>query len=351
MIKYEDSILRFSRGKWTSLRDNLGSYTIGFGGHVDLRDIDIFAQKRADDFESAIFHGVKREVKEEIGIDIDLENVQLIGVLNDDSVKQGKQHFAILFLVEVYSPDIDSRSERWITKPEFIPIEKLVEEFEFYEYWSQLCIQAYWGEQIKLDCQIQPAANFSLKYQHEIILITGYVGSGKSMACELLEKEYGYKNIRCSKVMQEIIGCGSIEEIGRRGLQDMGYKFIKEEDGHERLSQGIVELMNNDPNKLYVLDGLRYPETLDVLASKLNKPITIIYIDTLIENLYRNYRDRNKRQISFREYIDIISHPVEKVVQQFRPIAGVTVHNNGSLSSYKSALNEFFREGIIEGYV
>ncbi len=341
IVKYNDSILRFSRGKWTSLRDNLGAYTIGFGGHVEFRDVNIFTQDRIDDFETTLYQSVKRELKEEIGINFGNKNIRLIGVLNDDSVKQGEQHFAFIYLVEIFSPEV-YKSEKWINKPHFISVELLVEEFKFYEYWSQLCIQAYWGEQANINCQIQTIPNLSLKDQSEIVLVVGYIGSGKTKICELLENKFSYKSIRCSRIMQELIGCGTIEEIGRQELQDAGYKFITEDSGHEKLSQGIINFMNQNPSKYYVLDGLRYPETFDVLSKKLDKPITIIYIDSLIENLHHNYRDRHKKRISFQEYLNTVSHPVEKAIQRFRPIADVTVHNNGSLSSYLATLDKFF---------
>lgn len=347
IVKHMNMVVRFRRGKGTSLRNNLGTFTIGIGGHVEYRDQDIFINPRTDAYAHACLKSVKREVLEEIGVDVDknLKELKAIGVINDDSVEQGKQHFALVFLLELSYPEVH-KTEKWIVKPEFIPIESLADDFNKYEYWSQLCIQAFWGKKLKIECQIVPNQNFILKDQSEIILFVGYIGSGKSKACELLEREFGYINVRCSKIMAEIIGCESIDEINRNNLQEAGYSFIHNDNGHNKLAQGIIDFMSNNPGCCYVIDGLRYPETYSALVEKLKRPITIIYIDTLIENLWKYYNGRYHIPMTFNEYLNIISHPVEKTVQRFRSIADIVIHNNGSLESYLSTLSKFIKDEI-----
>lgn len=350
IIQSGDSILRMSRGRWTSLRDNLGEYSIGIGGHVEIRDADLLADIRANDFRSICDQCIRREVSEEIGIDLEgAGDPEILGLLNDDSVEQGEQHFAIVYHMNLPNTEV-SKKERWIKAPRFIPIDRVVDELHRYEYWSQLCIQVFWGDRLKLPCRVQPRPDFRLRNQKELLLVTGYVGSGKSEACDLLQERFGFTSVRCSRIMQELIGCGPIEEIGRDGLQQAGYRFIMEQDGHNRLASAIAELIAGNPSKHYALDGLRYPETLWALSNMVEKPITIVYIDTTIENLFSNYRDRHEKELSFDEFRQLISHPVEKAVQRFRPISDLTVHNNSTLASYTDVLTEFFRNEL-EGEV
>jgi predicted NUDIX family phosphoesterase len=346
IVKCGDDVIRYSRGKQTSLRDNMGIYTIGIGGHVELRDQDIFTQ-RADKFAYACLQGVKREVWEETGINLDsnMKGLRAIGLLNDDSVKQGLQHIALVLLLELSHPEV-YKTEKSIIKPQFVSIKQLADDFKFYEYWSQLCIQAMWGANLKIECQIVKKQNFELRNRSEIILIVGYVGSGKSIACELLEKKFGYVNIRCSKIMVQIIGCGSFDKIGRAALQNAGYKFIHNDDGHNKLAQGIIRFIQENPGRRYVLDGLRYPETYTALTEKLNIPITIIYIDTLIENLWKRHNDSVYIKTIFEDYLNIIYHPVERDIQRFRPIADIVVHNNGSLKLFIESLQDYFRNEL-----
>ncbi|WKZ47934.1 MAG: NUDIX domain-containing protein [Anaerolineales bacterium] len=348
LIMYKNEIIRFSRGEETSLRDNLGKYSIGIGGHVDNKDQDAF-HKGANAFAYACLQCVKREVLEETGINVDKnqKNLTAIGFLNDDSVKQGLQHVALVLLLELSTREV-YQTENQIVKPHFVPVEKLADDFSYYEYWSQLCIQAFWGRKLRIENQIVRVQNFELKHQSSIILIVGFIGSGKSVACKLLEKEFGYVHVRCSKIMADIIGYESIESLERRSLQEAGYKLVHSENGHDRLAQGIIEFMSRNPGKHYVLDGLRYVETFSILARKLNKPITIIYVDKLIENCWRHHSDSIHINVkpTFNDYLTMIYHPVEKHIQDFRPIANIVIHNNGSLNSYLSTLREFFKKEI-----
>lgn len=349
IIVYKNEVIRFSRGKETSLQDNLGKYSIGIGGHVNLSDQEKFDQKRTNDFAHACLQCVKREVFEETGIDVNNNQKALtaIGFLNDDSVKQGLQHVALVLLLELSRREVHQKEEQ-VVKPHFVPVEKLAGDFSDYEYWSQLCIQAFWSKKLKIECQIIPTKNFELKSQSEVILIAGFIGSGKSEACKLLEEEFGYVNVRCSRIMADIIGYKSFEKIERRDLQDAGYSLVHSENGHDKLAQGIVEFMSKNPEKHQVLDGLRYPETLSAVAEKLNKPITIIYVDKLIENCWKHYNDslHISRKPTFSDYLTMVYHPVEKRIQDFRPAANIVIYNNGSLNSYISSLREFFKKEI-----
>lgn len=349
IIMHKNEVIRFSRGKETSLRENLGTYSIGIGGHVDRKDQDLLTHKGQTAFVYACVQCVKREVLEETGINIDINKKQLtaIGLINDDSVQQGLQHVALVLLLELSSREV-YQTEKQVVKPHFISIEKLADDFKHYEYWSQLCIQAFWSNKLRVGCQIISNQNFELKYQSEIILITGFSGSGKTVACKLLEKEFGYINVPCSKIMVDVIGRKSLGVIERRKLQDAGFALVHSENGHDKLAQGITKFISENPGKHYVLDGLRYPETYSAVAEKLKRPITIIYIDKLIENCWKHYNNNIHINIklTFSDYLTTIYHPVEKRIQDFRPIANVTVYNNDTLASYVNGLRTFFKSEL-----
>ena len=146
--------------------------------------------------------------------------------------------------------------------------------------------------------------------------------------------------------MQKVIGCGPIEKIGRKKLQDLGYQFINEPNGHDRLAQGIVDYINSSQGAKFALDGLRYPRTLEVLQNLLNRRITVIYIESPIDNLHKTYQGRGKSKLSFTDFLSIVNHPVERQIELFRPIADVTVFNHGSKKSYLSKLQKFFKKEL-----
>lgn len=347
MIKHGNSILRFTRGRISSIGNYLfGEYSIGFGGHVQERDLNFFSLKDGD---LGYRESVRRELIEEIGIDVNGDSVKsfrLLGVLNDESSELGIRHFAFIHQVDLGKKYFEKR-EMSINKPQFVSIPQTGKDFEGYEYWSKLCLLTFYRDQLSFKCHIQPRKNFRVKKHSKYILITGFIGSGKSEACALLEREFGFRLVRCSRILQEIVGCGPIEEIGRERLQEIGLDFINSQNGHYRLAKGIFNYMQNleHSTNLFVLDGLRYRETLEELELLLGSRITVIYIDNMIDNLYKYYRNR-EAEISFKDFLKVAHHEVEREIERFRLRADITVYNYGELDSYLDALRDYFRNEL-----
>ncbi len=355
IITYRNKLLRFTRGVITNIGQYLhGEYSIGFGGHVE----------ETPDWQLPLFtadcgyaNSVRRELLQEINIDIQALskfNFKIIGVLNDDSTALGRRHFAFVHLLELYELPTEEaeyfkKGEKSINDPKLVDIPDTSKEFEGYEYWSKICLQTFFGNQLSFGCSVNPKHNFSLRKQNEIILIVGYIGSGKTEACKLLEHEFGYTLLPCSKIMQHEIGCPPINEIGRHALQQIGLNFVTKENGHERLSHAIAKRINQNPTKKYILDGLRYPQTYSVLKKMLGRDISVLYVESTIDSLYKYFsRRENKKknngmqQPTFSEFLSIVYHPVEREIERFYPIADITVYNHGSKDAYLNALREYF---------
>ena len=341
IVRYQDMLLRYTRGVVTNVGQYLhGEYSLGFGGHVEKTDWDLFSLN-----DVGYRNSVLRELKQEIEIEqykVRTNNFSTLGVLNDDSSALGRCHIAFIHLLTLDTPEF-KKGEKSINDIKWVPINSLGEEFSGYEYWSKLCIQTFFSENLSIPCYIYEEHNFQLKTHSDILLVVGYIGSGKTEACNLLEKEFGYILVPCSRIMQEIIGCPPIDEIGRERLQNYGEKFIKEENGHERLSQGIIEFMKKHPGKKFVLDGLRFPETFQTLQKKSGKQIAVIYIETTIDNLYDYYVNREAKNYPFEEFLKTLSHPVEREIERFRLEADITIYNHGSKEFYIKELRNFFK--------
>lgn len=344
IVRYQNLLLRYTRGVVTNIGQFLhGEYSLGFGGHVESNDWDLFSLS-----DVGYRNSILREMKQEIEINpekIRTDNFSTLGVLNDDSSPLGRCHIAFIHLLTVDSPEY-KKGEKSINDIKWVPIESLGDEFSGYEYWSKLCIQTFFSENLSIPCFIYQKDNFKLRYHSEIFLVVGYIGSGKTEACALLANEFDYILVPCSRIMQEIIGCPPIEVIGREKLQDLGEKFIKEENGHERLAQGIIDYMAKNPGGKFVLDGLRYPDTFYTLQRMLGKQITVIYIETTIDNLYEYYVNREGIDCSFDEFLHTLNHPVEREIERFRLEADITIYNHGSKESYIQELRTFFLQEL-----
>lgn len=359
IITYEDLVLRYIRGSVTNV-DLHREYTIGLGGHLEgqdwRRDLFDFDRPQAA-YQESIFRELSEEIQLGSGtqnefIKLLKDNIETMGVLNDDSTPLGTRHFAFLHRVKLPEFHTFRKREKSINELGFVKISSLGEEFHRYEYWSKLYIQNFFADQLSFSCHVDPKPNFFLRQQQDILLIVGHIGSGKTEACSLLEREFGYTLVPCSRVLRELLGCGPIEQIGRKAMQDLGYKFINENGAHERLARGIVDYMRFSHGHKFVLDGLRYPETLTALRSLIPIPITVLYIESTIDNLYEYYKARHAKEaeeLSFRDFLDIVYHPVEREIQRFGPRTGipnVTFYNHGSLDSYLATIRKYFSEQL-----
>jgi predicted NUDIX family phosphoesterase len=350
MIRHGDSLLRHTRGGEGSAlgRYVYDAHSIAFGGHVKWEDRPLWKWHAPD---LGYENSVVREVKEEIGITINswTKEAPIIGIINDDSTDLGTKHFAFVHLLEW--PTLELRkTERTIRSPERVKISDLHRDFAGYEYWSKLCIQAFFADQQEVTCHVVPSgmgteAEFSLKDQADFILVVGYIGSGKTMACSILE-EFGYRLIRGSSVLKSLLGYGLEDNVPRKVLQEKGLAFISEPDGHDRLAQGILERMRMHPSRRYVLDGLRYWESLEALRARLVTPVTVMYIESPVDNLLDYHRRREESSISYEDFLNIVYHPVELDICRFYNTADVTVYNHGALDFYAQTLFRYFHSEL-----
>ena len=113
--------------------------SIGVGGHVEKKDVG-----NSQDPLTLTF---QRELEEEIGLKPqDIDEIKLIGFVNDDSNEVGKVHLGIVFLVKVKDDFKPVMSDGELQSGEFVSpqeIKKSVEEWGDMETWSQIILNEY----------------------------------------------------------------------------------------------------------------------------------------------------------------------------------------------------------------
>ncbi len=111
--------------------------SIGVGGHISTLD--------ESETEHAYILGMRREIDEEIEIQGEYTQ-ELIGILNDDITEVGKVHLGIVHLFNVDNPKVFPKEASMIQTRFSSPAE-LLEQFDQFETWSQICLEALFGEQ------------------------------------------------------------------------------------------------------------------------------------------------------------------------------------------------------------
>jgi dephospho-CoA kinase len=274
----------------------------------------------------------------------------MVAALNDDSSDLGKVHFAFVHFLDLSGlENIPAtgrlKREKSINQLRWVPVKNLGAEFERYEYWSKLCIKTLFGKQTSIPCKVHPVKNFSLRKHSKNIVIVGGIGSGKTEACSLLQRKFGYHLISSGRIMHDILKT-SISEIGRHRFQDLAFSYIKHPEGLRELASAICSNITENRRKRNVIDGIRNRETFDQLREMLGGDLTLIYVDSTVDNAFNFFRQREGRGTSFDEFLQLVEHPVERDVDQFIKTSNVMIYNHGDKRSYLETAENYFRSEL-----
>ncbi len=114
--------------------------SVGVGGHISVTDA---ANGSGDPFGD----GMRRELDEEVIIQTPYR-LRCAGLINDDLTEVGRVHLGLVYLAEVEQPAVRPR-EKDICQSGFLPVSQLLQEAGAFETWSQLCLEALFGQQAK----------------------------------------------------------------------------------------------------------------------------------------------------------------------------------------------------------
>ena len=111
VIKKDGKYLSYSRGKVGDSR-MAGNYSIGFGGHVDIADLDSVDGDNIDWKLTALW-AIERELQEELGLTKTLmdDEIGAVHVLYDDSNEVGTVHLGLVYTIELTAKDAISATD------------------------------------------------------------------------------------------------------------------------------------------------------------------------------------------------------------------------------------------------
>jgi predicted NUDIX family phosphoesterase len=139
ILRCDERIFHYVRGRESGEARLRAKGSIGIGGHIEPRDLNLFTPLRQLYLEAAA-----REVAEEVLVEA-AHRERIIGLLNDDSTSVGRVHFGIVHLWDLDRPAV-RRRERQITRAQFLPVETLSERRDELETWSSRCLDLLIGD-------------------------------------------------------------------------------------------------------------------------------------------------------------------------------------------------------------
>jgi predicted NUDIX family phosphoesterase/dephospho-CoA kinase len=332
-------ILSHVRGNYSNVKDRLlqGVLNIGFGGHVNNEDFNLFGISDGGAQNAAV-----REIREELK-NIQIIEPKLIGVINDDSTPLGLNHFAFVYTTTVVeSLDLVKISaELSINQLKFLNINNLINRFSDLEFWSQLLVKNVLLEKFeKQHVLIRSKRGFHIQYP---VIVVGEIGSGKTEIAKLISRKqkahfFSSRDIVANLIDQENFG---LED--RTSFQNKSFEFIKKRNGCAKIAEKVIDICHRHGN--VIIDGIRQVETYDFIKEKLPSAV-LIYIDLPIDSSFDFFKRRSKRDISIHEFREARSHLVEKDITLLKHRADVYIYNGSTFEDLVSNLTSWLDEKI-----
>lgn len=348
LVTRGDDVLCYQRGSYNRTEDMLrGLGCVGFGGHVNAEDRDLFANDDA-----GILRAAARELNEELKLPTAdrlrlaaNEGLRVIGLLNDDSSSVGRRHFAVLLEYQVSDDaywSTPQRGEKSINQLRWIGRTDDVDLVRF-EYWSQLALRTFAPHLINEG----PAFHVLRKkpfLQPHIMCIAGPIGSGKTEAVQLLREEFGYVEINSGKVLAKLMGVPPVPETDRVTFQSLAVAFILSADGPLRLAQALADEIRVVAARRVIVDGIRHVATYQHLNKLSDTRTNIVYVMTPVDIAYDFYKRRENPDVDFLQFTSIRESDVESDVKNLLKLADAVLYNWTDRDRYLSEVRSFLEE-------
>ena len=133
LFRYQDTFLRYVRGKKSGEQRLASKSSVGIGGHINQDDADQSSLER-----DTYMTGVEREINEELKLNCNYSQ-KPVGLINDDSNDVGQVHIGVVHLFDLNGNDIKP-GESNIQDLQLLNKEQLTAERNTLETWSQICL-------------------------------------------------------------------------------------------------------------------------------------------------------------------------------------------------------------------
>ena len=350
-----------------------GSKCIAFGGHVSAADADILSHG-----DRGLLACARRELAEELFLPI-LEGggkggsfaragvhgsralprsvnqatvrlfqrvpLEQLGVLNDDSSEVGRRHVAVVY--RAWLPDWDAakrlkRGNSSIKGMNWLDISKDKVDISEFEYWSQLCLRKFYPSNVICRSGFKLLSGAHVCNDRALV-VSGRIGSGKTMTASYLSQRLGLPLLNSGRLLQKLMGCPPITEIGRKDFQARALSFIRSSDGPQRFAEHIAAQVAQFGQRRCIIDGIRHLSTYEHLLQCLDDGVSLVFIQTPPDAAYEMYRSREVQDeltFTYRDFLKIYDAPVEADIPSLGRKAQVFVYNAFGMDAFRRILDQ-----------
>lgn len=344
-------VLCYRRGSYNRAEEYLrGSLCVGFGGHISQADCNLF---NLGNFTQLAKDAAARELVEELQLPSadqsrleDRRNLSLLGLLNDDSSATGRKHLAVILRYEV-AEDSDwlkpIKGEKSINQLRWLDLDHFDAEFRYFEYWSQLCLTAFFPKVARAQPAFIVRRKSVFKTRH-VLCIIGGIGSGKSAATRILSDEFDYVEINSGQVLSKLMSIPPVPQSDRAIFQSAAWKFIERLDGPRLLAKAILSEAKSVEGSVLV-DGLRQKATISELRRQVApERIALVYVYTPPNIAFQFYNLRADASVTIEQFLRLNDAPVESEIKKLIADADAILYNWSGKLEYEKAIRKFMQE-------
>jgi len=344
LVTSGNKILAYKRGNYNRVADFLrGCQCIGFGGHVSYKDFSVF-----DVEDMGIVNCAARELGEEIRLPPldanslgNLEGINILGIINDDSSENGRKHFAVVLGYEVKNTndwDNIKRKELSINQLRWLDLDSHSFSLWDFEYWSQLCLREYFPQHLDIQPSYKLIRKSQLRPPH-LLCVTGQLGSGKSKATEILTRDFGYCEINSGKTLARLLNIPPVEERTRPAFQAEAWNFISSPNGPKLLASAIWDEVCKLGKDRVLIDGIRQRATLEALKLLAgSQKVGMLFVHTPPDVAYQFYKERVQCVNNIHDFLNLREAPVESEVADMISLADALLYNWQGKDVYQDAI-------------
>jgi predicted NUDIX family phosphoesterase len=112
-------------------------YSIGLGGHINERDLNLYSSSEQD----ILAEATMRELREEVDLPSEI-HAEFCGLLNDDETEVGSVHLGAVFVCNVDHLKVGIREKGTLGRGEWLTPQMLHDGVS-YESWSEILINEW----------------------------------------------------------------------------------------------------------------------------------------------------------------------------------------------------------------
>lgn len=153
IIYHGQKVLTYKRGKFTTTSELLkGQMSVGFGGHVNDSDFDLFHTGG-----EAFRANAARELREELFLDEmyncnieETDRVKILGYINVDDTFDAQHHIAVLVSFAHKDETLPRKGELSINKISWLDLSTRLNDLSEFDLWSEMIIRNLYSGRISL---------------------------------------------------------------------------------------------------------------------------------------------------------------------------------------------------------